>query len=52
MNAAVPEPFHDLQEGVSREIGGTFPGEDDRGEYLKDLQLVTLEEELIQKKEG
>lgn len=48
--AKVLKPFLDLKEGVSREIGDTFSCEDERGEYLKSLQLVSLEEALMQKK--
>lgn len=42
--------FFDLQESVSREIGDTFVCDDERGEYLKDLLLVSLDEMPVQKK--
>lgn len=42
--------FFDLQESVSREIGDTFVCDDERGEYLKDLLLVSLDEMPAQKK--
>lgn len=48
--AKVLKPFLDLKEGVSREIGDTFSCEDERGDYLKGLQLVSLEEAPVQKK--
>ncbi|MBQ1468715.1 MAG: hypothetical protein IIZ27_09585 [Solobacterium sp.] len=48
--AKVLKPFLDLKEGVSREIGDTFSCEDERGEYLKNLTLVSLEEAPVQKK--
>ena len=48
--ATVLKQFLDLKEGVSREIGDTFSCEDERGEYLRDLSLVSLEEAPVQKK--
>ena len=42
--AAVIAPFDDLTEGVHREPGDAFLVEDERGEYLKGLGLVCLED--------
>ena len=41
--ATVLIPFLDLKEGVSREVGDTFSCDDERGEYLKKLFLVSVE---------
>jgi len=42
--ATVLKPFLDLKESVSREPGDTFSCDDERGEYLKNLLLVSLED--------
>ena len=48
--ATTVKPFFDLKEGVSRNVGDTFSCEDERGGYLKSLELVTLEDAPAQKK--
>lgn len=48
--ATVIQSFHDIKEGTFRKAEGVFLVDDERGQYLADLGLVSLKDAPAKKK--